>query len=182
MTATHGACYRRSAQTCRLASQPMRGSPASSAAITVPVWLGVRSSGRRPLCAAAATGYGGTPPPGRRGPTGCRFIKSMSMSAHGRSRPNCVCRCRNGFAKFGQAADPHLGGRERVHPEDQSCAGGRGCWPANTSARTSSGRVRIGWWTTMGSGKPTGAVEFGHDFLRVGGNLTCRKAASPYRC
>ena len=23
----------------------------------------------------------------------CRFMKSMSMSAHGMSRPSCVCRC-----------------------------------------------------------------------------------------
>ena len=47
----------------------------------------------------------------------------MSISAQGRSRLNCVCRWRSGFCSEVEPGDPHLRGRERVHPGDHADAG-----------------------------------------------------------
>ena len=49
-------------------------------------------------------------------------MKSMSIVDQGRSRLNCVCRCAIGFCERTEAGDPHLGGREGVHPADQADA------------------------------------------------------------
>ena len=55
-----------------------------------------------------------------------RFMKSMSMVDQGIARLNWVCRWRKGFCSAVEPADPHLRGRERVHPRDQSDALGVG--------------------------------------------------------
>ena len=52
-----------------------------------------------------------------------RFMKSMSISAQGRSRLNWVCRWRTGLRQRLQPGDPHPGRREGVHPEDHPDAG-----------------------------------------------------------
>ena len=51
-----------------------------------------------------------------------RFMKSMSISAHGRSRLNCVWRWSSGFCSALEPGDPHLRRREGVHPCDHADA------------------------------------------------------------
>ena len=52
-----------------------------------------------------------------------RFMKSMSISAQGRSRFACVWRWTSGLRSAEQPRDPHLRGREGVHPGHDTQAG-----------------------------------------------------------
>ena len=102
----------------------------------------------------------------------------MSISAHGRSRLNCVCRWSSGFCRARQAGDPHLGRREGVHPGDDADA---------VSARVGfaqhrlmpSGVVTTGL-TTMRTGIAADVVEARGD--RRGVLRDLRERSSPYRC
>ena len=51
-----------------------------------------------------------------------RFMSSMSISAHGSDTLAWVCRCNSGVRRATQAGDPHLRGRERVHPREDTDA------------------------------------------------------------
>ena len=105
-------------------------------------------------------------------------MKSMSISAHGRSRLNCVCRCSNGFCRAREPGDPHLRRRERVHPRDQPDAGGS-AFAARHSARIDSGVVadRL---RDDAHRDPALGVERAGD--RRACASTCSRLLSPYMC
>ena len=105
----------------------------------------------------------------------CRFMKSMSISAQGRSRLNCVCRCRSGLRS---ASRPpiHIRAGENVciqamTPTQASAALASWKAAAIPSGDLTTGRYDDPHWDRRRR------VERRHDPLRVGRDLAQRLVA-----
>ncbi len=100
------------------------------------------------------------------------------MDSQGRSRLNCVCKCRIGLRSVFEPANPHFRRGEGVHPEDHAHAIGRAAGFAAGRANF-FGRLEDRFEDDLDRQAPdllsasTTAVEF---------FATCDSAAGPYRC
>jgi hypothetical protein len=76
-----------------------------------------------------------------------RFMKSMSISAHGRSRLNCVCRCRSGFSS--DLKPPiHIFAGENVCIHATTPTQLPAAFASRQTCRIDSGLLTTGLWTT----------------------------------
>ena len=107
-----------------------------------------------------------------------RFMKSMSMVAHGMSRWYCVCRWRNGLCSPCRPAIHILAGEKVcIHRISPTQAGSRSAsWH---SARIPPASVRTGLTTTR-AGMPTAASRAAA--MSALSSATCSSVSGPYRC
>ena len=109
---------------------------------------------------------------------GFRFIKSMSISFHGRSRLNWVWNCSNGLFSW-LSAGIHIFAGEKVCIHTIIPTQFSSWFASRAIAEISSKVVPVGFSTTF-SGKP--AFAFNWCVMVCAWSATCFSVSAPYKC
>src|ERR1700733_9314950 len=105
-------------------------------------------------------------------------MKSMSISPQGRSRLNCVCRCRNGLLRT-ESPPIHIFDGEKVCIQRIKPAQFEALLASMHRARISSGLVSVGFQTNLSGSRPE-PLSSSTIFCEF--TATWFSVSRPYRC